>query len=94
MAKKTESVQSNYVAHGSDEQAAQLGLRKATKEDMPVYHGWALENPNQFGPSTTENYIKNYLIQMVNTLENTPVVPKNAPRMWTPQDVEQVAETT
>jgi hypothetical protein len=57
--------QTDYIAHGSPEHAALLGLREATDEDRIVADGWALEDITNWPPTATEEYLQRTLRQKV-----------------------------
>lgn len=75
----------DYIAHGSDEHAALLGLKKSVKEDKFQHKGWTFADITQFGPTAREDYIQAQLIQRVSELNTPPEVPANASPIWTPQ---------
>ena len=86
--------QTDYVAHGSDEHAGMIGLRKATKDDPEahVYEGWTLADLTLWGPAATEIFLRRVLMSKVNELKaKVPKVQSQnsreanyAPPMWTP----------
>lgn len=87
------TVQADYVARGSDEHAAMLGLRKATEIDGEfVIEGWALDDITNFPPTATPEWLKRTLQQKVNELispvpvmqSSDPRKPGYAPTMWDP----------
>ena len=82
----------DYIAHGADEHAALLGLRKAEEDDDPKYRGWALDDITLWGPNATDKFLLNILKQKVNELKSPvlkvqsddPALPNYAPPLWTP----------
>jgi len=92
MAKRGE--QTDYIAHGSNEHAALLGLVKATKDDELQYKGWTLADFTMYGVAVTELFLKQTLTQKVNELltkppktqSTDPIKPHYAPKMWVPPD--------
>jgi len=81
-----------YIEHGSDEHAAFLMLRKATKDDKIVDRGWALSDETMVLEYSQREYgdkaLRSILRQRVNELTNKPEVPENAPAMWIPHELE------
>jgi len=87
MAEKTKK-SGDYIAHGSAEHAALLGLRKADKDDGIQHDGWTLVDLTMFGPQVTETYLREVIRQKVSELKSpAPAVPENAPAMWVPKRV-------
>lgn len=67
-------VQTDYVAEGSPEHVAMLGLRKAEKDDAPQFGGYALSDLTAWGPAATEKFLLEILKQKIAEL-NAPHVP-------------------
>ena len=85
MARQKNVKKSAYIAFGSMEHAALLGLQKATPEDGTlVFKGWTLSDPGMWGPNVTEMFLMNQLRAKVNELLHVPEVPEDAPDMWRP----------
>jgi hypothetical protein len=90
---RTPPVQRDHVAHGSDQHAALLGLRKATEKDKFQSQGWALEDVTLYGPAARDDYIQMMLEQKVSELtapipvpqSDDPRLPNWAPKMWEPK---------
>jgi hypothetical protein len=80
MANKQQVDDLNYIAHGSDEHAAMLGLVKGTGGK------WQLEDITQYGPNARKEFLDAVLAQKVSELETLPTPPKNAPSLWVPAD--------
>lgn len=76
MARKTDK---NYIAHGSEEHANLLGIRKADDSDEIVWQGYALMDETAFGVNATERYLRTILKQKYNTLKTPPAVPQSDP---------------
>lgn len=74
----------DYVAHGGEQHAMVLGLRKAVKEDKFQHKGWTLVDITLWGATARDEFIQAQLVSKVNELENAPTVPANAPPMWNP----------
>jgi len=82
----------DYVAHGSDQHAAMLGLVKAEKDDEPQQGGWALQDITLYGPTATDKFLAQVLRQKIGELmsgapqmqSTDPLAPHYAPRMWKP----------
>ena len=91
-----EPPQTDFVALGSDQHAAMLGLRKATEEDGAFnYEGWAFEDlAYRCGFNALPEIIMVKLRNEVNLLRSEPPVPQSkdrnaphwAPRMWEPSE--------
>lgn len=84
--------QTDYVAHGSDEHAALLGLKKAGEDDKFAVDGWTFEDVTAFGANARPDYIEQVLRQKVSSLRapmpepqsKDPKAPHFAPLMWKP----------
>jgi len=91
---KQETGQMDYVAPGSPEHAALLGLVKAPTGETLGIDGWTLSDPLAFGPAATETYLLRLLRGKVNELNGKmPKVQSEdrnkegyAPPMWRPSD--------
>ena len=85
-------VQTDYVEHGSDCHAGMLGLKKAGADDKPELDGWALEDIVSYGPTASQEFLAQLLLQKVNELRmkipkpqsNDPLAPHFAPTLWQP----------
>ena len=96
MATKAGKETGDYIAHGSPEHAALLGLRKADKDDELQVDGWTLVDITMFGPQVNETYIRSTIRQKISELKaGAPPVPQSddprkpgyAPPMWSPKKV-------
>ena len=91
---KMQTGQTDYVAPGSKEHAALLGLMKAPSGETLAVDGWSLADPLAFGPAATETYLLRILRSKVNELTGKLVEPQSedrnkpgyAPKMWRPSD--------
>ena len=89
--KKTKS---DYIAHGTDEHAALLGLTPAPEGEPLVIDGWTLTDPLSFGANATELFLLRTLRSKVNELNgqmpkvqsDDPTEPGYAPEMWRPSE--------
>lgn len=86
----------DYVAHGSDQHAVMLGLRKATTADKLELNGWTLNDITAYGPAARPEFLEATLAQKVNELETPPAMPQSedvrkpnyAPPMHVPTGVQ------
>ncbi|NIQ90181.1 MAG: hypothetical protein GWN93_14580 [Deltaproteobacteria bacterium] len=65
----------DYIAFGSDEHAAILGLKTADKDDDPQLDGWALVDITAWGPEALADdkaYLREILRQKVSNLTSEP----------------------
>ncbi len=74
----------DFVAHGSPEHAALLGLKKAAKDDELEYEGYTLVDLTVYGPNASDKFLRAMLVQRVNELKSKPAVPAHAPPLWVP----------
>ena len=79
----------DYIAPGSDEHAALIGLRKAEPDDTITLEGWALID---IPMGASDTFLRNKLKQLYTDLKSGEgYIPPNAPDMWEPpKDVEVV----
>jgi hypothetical protein len=94
------TVQYDYIAHGSDEHAQWLGIRKATKGDDPdlVIEGWTLVDISPYGVTGWQKDTKRALLaQKVSEFLTPPpevqsedrTAPGYAPTMWAPREPDE-----
>lgn len=99
MAKKEEH-RPDYIAHGSDEHAAWLGIRPAKKGDDPdlVIEGYTLEDSNPYGViGWTLEAKREFLRQKVSGFltkpppvqSEDPRLPGFAPPLWLPREPDE-----
>lgn len=69
--------QPGYVAHGSEQHAQMLGLRRATADDKLVKDSWTLIDPTAFGPTARIDFLEEVLAQRVRELNTAPVAPQS-----------------
>jgi len=92
--RKTQTGQTDYVAPGSTDHAALLGLVKAPQGETLEIDGWTLADPLAFGPAASETYLLRILRSKVNELNGKMPTPQSddrskegyAPPMWRPSD--------
>jgi len=90
----------DYIAQGSDQHMAWLGLQKATEEDeadqnVMTYEGYKLLDVTAFGVTAKEDYLLAVLRQKVHQLQQPIPMPQSAdrnapnyaPPMWQPEGV-------
>lgn len=82
----------DYIAHGSDEHAAFLGLREVKKDadvtpyaEAPNGKYYTLMDKTIFGTAVRSEFLQAFLEQRVNELQ-APTVPPEAPPMWRPTE--------
>lgn len=88
----------DYIAQGSDQHMAWLGLAKATEEDekdesVLTYEGYKLLDVTAFGVTAKKDYLMAVLRQKVHQLTQPIPMPQSAnrnapnyaPPMWRPQ---------
>jgi len=88
----TDEVQTDYVVEGSPEHVAMLGLREATKDDMPQWKGYALTDLTAWGPGASDKFLLEILKQKIAELtaphvpiqSDDPRKPGYAPPMFVP----------
>lgn len=90
--------QADYIAHGSPQHAAFLGLVEAKKDDNGDFVTFTSPKGKTYRLNDELGIVRHYpgidpekaarivLRQLVGELENAPTVPDDAPPMWRPRD--------